>query len=503
MKKNTAANMLFFVLTFPIMFIITPMILKYVGKEAYGVWALTGTILVFIELFGGLQTPSALSVFIPKYEPKTRHKDINELVNTTFFFFLSTAALLAGIYFLTEPLLLKAFFKVDAGLLETARFVLGVSVYAFLINFVMMGFGYLMCGFNVFYVLSIMHTVTAYVRFGLMAAALLAGFGIKGIVTVQMGTLLLESVITLVCTKIIFPPLGFGLKYFSLQKLKALLGLSVKLFFTKASTLVNQNIDKLILGYFINPVMAAYYQIGSSISKYISQVPEMLGLFSLLPAASELKARGMMEKIKVMFDRVNKYMFFLAVFLMAGIMIFGKEFIRLWLGEGYENVYIVMMALAAGYTYNLVGYASMHILNGLEKTRETMTVSIFSALINVILSVVLTWKFGMIGALCGTLISIVIGSSLLYIIYFKILGHGLNISGIFIKPAMSALAGFGVIYLVESRFILSSAWPIFFLKALIFSAVYFGLTVFVLRQFDPYDFELLKGFISKKTKVKS
>jgi O-antigen/teichoic acid export membrane protein len=247
--------------------------------------------------------------------------------------------------------------------------------------------------------------------------------------------------------------------------------------------------------------MAAFYQIGSSISKYITQVPEMLGLFSLLPAASELKARGMMDKIKVMYDRVNKYMFYGALFLMSGIVMFGKEFTKLWLGDGYESAYVVMMVLSAGYTYSLIGYASMHILNGLEKTKETMTVSMISAFINIVLSALLTWKFGLNGALAGTTISIVIGASLLYGLFYRILGHRLDIAGIFIKPAVSALAGFGVIFLIETTVITASAWPLFFAKASIFTAVYFVMTVFVFRHFDGYDIELLKGFFGKKSKA--
>ena len=414
MKKNTIANAVFFILSFPVFFIATPIILKFTGKGAFGIWALTGTLLVFVELIGGLQVPTAISVLVPKVDPKKQPDEINKLVNTMFFFFLFMAAIMAGAYFFAEPFIIKAFFKVDAGLIETARFVLGFSVYAFLINFVMLGFGYLMGGFNLFYILSIMHTISTYVRTGLMIAALYAGFGIKGVVVAQMGVLLLETIVTLVYLKIAFPPLGFGLKYFSLEKLRSLLGLGLKLLVAKSGPLVNSNIDKLVLGYFLNPVMTAYYQIGGNISKYISQVPEMLGLFSLLPAAAELKARGMMEKIRVMFDRVNKYTFFLAMLLMTGIIIFGREFIRLWVGEGYDNAYVVMMALAAGYTMGLFGYVPMNILNGLERTKSTMLASAVSAVLNISLSAFLTWKFGLYGALAGTLISITASSIMLY-----------------------------------------------------------------------------------------
>jgi O-antigen/teichoic acid export membrane protein len=501
MKKNTVTNIIYFILTFPLMFIITPLILKHVGKEVYGIWALTGTILVFVELFGGIQTPSALSVLVPKYDPKRQHRDINELTNTMFFFYAAAAILFGIIYFFAQGAIISAFFKVRPGLIPTTQFVLGFSVILFLLNFVLMGFGYLMGSFNIFYIVNIMHIITAFLRVILMAAALIMGYGIQGVVVAQMGTLLLESIVTLVYTKIVFPPLGFGIKYFSLKKLKDLLGLSVKLVFAKMSSLVNFNIDKLVLGYFLNPVMAAYYQLGSSVSKYISQVPDMLGLSSLLPAASELRARGMLHKVSLLYDRVNKYIFFFALYLLSGILIFGREFTGLWLGAGYDDAYMVMIFLAAGYTYSLVGYAASNILNGLEKVNETMTVSIISAAINVVLSAILTYKFGLRGALAGTLISIVIGASLLYLMFFRILRHRMNIWNVFLKPAIAALFGFAGIYFIQQRLLTAHAWPVFLAKGILYTALYFSVCIFVLRHFDSYDMDLVRGYLPflKKT----
>ena len=82
-KKNTISSLAFFILTFPIMFIVTPLILKFAGKEAYGIWAITATIIAFLE-FIGLQTPTALSINIPKYDLKKGGMEINGLLNISF-----------------------------------------------------------------------------------------------------------------------------------------------------------------------------------------------------------------------------------------------------------------------------------------------------------------------------------------------------------------------------------------------------------------------------------
>ena len=134
LKKNSITNILHFILTFPLMFIITPMILKYVGKELYGVWALTGTILIFVELFGGIQTSSALSILVPRYNPETQNKDINELVNTMFVFYLFSAMVFLILYLLTQSSILKLFFNVKKEIIPLTKFIISFSLYLSLIH---------------------------------------------------------------------------------------------------------------------------------------------------------------------------------------------------------------------------------------------------------------------------------------------------------------------------------------------------------------------------------
>ncbi len=503
LSKNSLTNILHFLLTIPVIFVLTPLILRYVGKEVYGIWVLTGTILVFLELLGGVQTPTALSILVPRYNPKKDYDEINSLVNTMFVFYFFSALFFLALYLLFEGSLIQMFFNVDNELIPLTRFILGFSVAMFLFNFVLLGFGYLVGAFNITYFTNILHVVIAYARAGLIIAALFLGYGIKGVVAAQMATLILETVIILAFTKKVFPPLKFNPLLFSTKKLKDLLSLSIRLVFSRAAYLINYHVDKLILGYFINPVMAAYYQIGASITKYISRIPEIVGLPSLVPAASELKAKNQPEKIKVLYERVNKYMFYPAVFFAAGILIFGKEFTFLWLGEGYGQVYTVMVFLCAAYTYGLIGYPAMNILNGLGKVNGPMIITSVAAVLNIALSIVLTIKYGLNGALAATVISIFAGNSAMYLLFFIRVRYPLRLVNIFLKPLIAAAAAFFVNGFIEGADLIKEGWVYFLIKITVFALVYFILTVFVFKHFDDKDINLIKGVLpgGKKNKT--
>jgi O-antigen/teichoic acid export membrane protein len=492
LRKNTVTNIAFFVLTFPIMFILTPFILKHVGKELYGAWSLVTTILVFVELAGGMLTTGSVCIMVPKYDPREKEKDINEIMNTMFFFYLTSAVMIGLLFFIFRQTVMDTFFRVSPDIMDQVKFVMVFSLYAFLLNFVLTAFISLLAALNVLYITNIMHIIMGYLRAAAMVAALLMGYGIRGIAVVQMTSVLLETCVLSVYVKIVYPLFKVGTNYISFNKFRELISIGFKLVVSRISSLFGQNADKLILAYFTNPVYAGYYQIGSSISKYILQIPEMMGLGSLMPAASELKSRDMSDKIHTLFIRTTRYVFFAGILMGAGILVFGGEFTFLWLGAGFDDVHKVMAVLAFAYTASLLGYPAMNILNGMERVKEVMWASVAVTILNFILSVVLTKYYGLNGTLVSAAVSLTVGGLAFYFIYRVITKKAGGLVMSFMKPAVSAAVAFGVIFLIDHFIKLNAGWITFLTKAAVFTAVYLVLTVFVLKTFDEYDMNLMK-----------
>ena len=500
-KKNSFTNILQFALTLPLVFIITPLILKFAGKEAYGIWAITGAIIIFLE-YMSLQTPAAVSVDVPKYNPKTEPEKINETMNTLFVFFLVLAAAAAAVFLLFRESLLAAFFRTEGALLSEASFVLSFSVLAWLFNFVFVSFAYLTGGLNTFYPCNILHIVTGYLRVALMAAALFMGYGIKGIVAAQMGTIILETFLIIAWMKIIFPPFAFNPLLFRLKRLERLIRLGVKLAVIRLAGSVSLNADKLILGYFLNPVYAAYYQIGAGISRYVSMLPDIIGSASLVPAASELRQKKDTQRVFGIFDRMLKYILTGGVFISAGIVFFGREFIYLWLGEGYETSYTVMAVLAAAYCAGLVIVPMQHVLNGLEKMNKLMIVAGSAAVLNIALSVILASKYGINGALAGTATAITAGAIATWILFKKETGHSLRYKELFVMPLISAAAAYAPVFaFVKIMPGIEASWPALLMKVFLFSVLFVLFEVKVFRHIDEYDTGVVRRFLKRENKT--
>ena len=499
-KKNTFTNVLQFALTFPLMFIITPMIIKYTGKEAFGIWAITGSILVFLEYLS-LQTPTAVGIDVPKYDLKKDSLKVNEIANTMFVFYLAAALTAWAAFLLLKQPVLSVFYReVSPALIPDAVFVLTVSTGLYLVNFTLTSFGYLTGGFNIFYPCNILHIITGYIRVALMAWSLYAGHGIRGIVLVQMSTIIAESLALMIWLKIIYPPLSFNPALFRMKTLKRMAGLGIKLIFIRISSTVAYASDKLILGFFTGPVAVAYYQLGFGVSKYISMLPEILGTATLVPSASKLGQEEGKKLLFGIFDRMTKHIFIAGVFIAAGIIFFGREFTLLWLGKGFDDAYMVMAVLAAVYCIGAAVAPMQQVMNGMEKIKRLMVLTGSAAASNVILSAVLTSMYGIKGALAAAAVTVTASSLLTAVLFTSETGHKFNPVKMLFKPLISALAACGALYVAELFIDFHQGWAVFAFKCIVFGLIYLAAEVFVLRDIDSYDLSVMAAFFKRKEK---
>ncbi len=499
LKKNSISNILYFILTLPIMFVLTPMIINSVGAEDYGIWVIAGTVLVFTELIANFQTSSALSVMIPRIDPKKEPEKINEVISTLFVYYLAAAVFVCVAYFFLEPLIMKAFFRTSPEKAGFASMIMALSIYPFMANFVIAGIGYLAGAFNIFYLSNMLHIITSYVRTALMIWAVKAGTGITGVVYSQMGTLIAESIVIVFFCRMIFPPLRVSLRLFSAGTLSYMIRLSAKLFTARASNVLSANFDKLALGFFINPAAAGIYQLGAGIARYISNLPEMLGFASLLPASSELKRENRQDTMKVLADKTSRYTAFAGIFMAAAIITFGKEFIYLWLGKGYEDVYSVMAILACAYAISILSYPIQNILNGTGHEKKAMWAGIISSVITTVLITVFTWKMGIKGAAYAALASSFISLFLYYVYYVSLTGHVINLLKHIIKPAATGVILFMAFYTISQ----AGNWLIFFLKAVLYTAAFMAIVQGAFRIFDQNEINsLIKHFNMGKRNTK-
>jgi O-antigen/teichoic acid export membrane protein len=125
----------------------------------------------------------------------------------------------------------------------------------------------------------------------------------------------------------------------------------------------------------------------------------------LTPAISALETRGDRQAIRRALLDGTRYSLLLILPIAMGLLMLGKPFLTLWLGERHANAsYPVLVILTVSVTFALSQAVAGQILYGIGRLTWRMTAVIIEAIANVAISVALVYPLGIEGVAFGTAI---------------------------------------------------------------------------------------------------
>lgn len=210
-----------------------------------------------------------------------------------------------------------------------------------------------------------------------------------------------------------------NMQYFDKAIFKELLGYTFFIFLSDIVDQLNSNIDKFLLGRIIGTIPVAIYSVGFNLKNYYISVswivPEMF-----VPKANRLAIDDSHEKeLTNIFIQVGKINNYLMLLILSGFVLVGRQFISLWVGNEYDtSYYATIILMFAGYI-PAIQTLGVNIQNAKNMHRMRSVVYFIIACINVILSVLLISKWGVIGTCLGTLFATLLGHGLFMNWYYN------------------------------------------------------------------------------------
>ena len=104
--------------------------------------------------------------------------------------------------------------------------------------------------------------------------------------------------------------------------------------------------------------------------------------------------------------------------IITGFILFGKQFINIWAGKGYDDAYIIACILMIPITIPLIQNIGLSILQAKNLHKFRTIIFLFIAIINVMISIPMSKKYGGIGAAIGTAFSLLVGQGIILNIYY-------------------------------------------------------------------------------------
>ena len=201
---------------------------------------------------------------------------------------------------------------------------------------------------------------------------------------------------------------------------------------------INWKVDGVILGILSTTSVIAVSSVGTQLINYFRSLASAIsGIF--LPKATKMTALNCGEKeLTDLMIKVGRLQFFVIGLTLIGFIILGKGFIKLWVGQDYEDVYIIFLMLAIALVIPSCQSVGINILEARNMHKFRSIVYMCIAVLNIIITVMLVPKYEAIGAAIGTTFSLIIGNNIIINFYYAKKIH-LEIKRFFKEVFMKAI----------------------------------------------------------------
>lgn len=177
-------------------------------------------------------------------------------------------------------------------------------------------------------------------------------------------------------------------------------------------SIVNLEADKLIIGRFLGVASVAPYQVGNRLALLSRALPLQL-LGALFPHFTAQQARGTGALEVALTYRSSLRALMLATLVIVGFLIaIAKPFMDIWLGRPLPGAASIAIALLVSYSFSNLAGVGATLLRAEGAPKYETLIAIFSAALNIGLTVLLVPRFGLAGVVAGTIAGNVAGSLL-------------------------------------------------------------------------------------------
>lgn len=465
------------VLNIAVAFFMIPFVINAIGDRWYGLWVLVGTLVGYYGFFE-LGISTANERFIARAIGQDDEDEVNTVFNTSLQIFL-VVALIALVLTAVIVLVCPRFVK-NPGEINIFRIVILIVGFDTALSFPIRSvFGFLFAHVR-YDVVNMIGISKLILRTALIVFFLGRGYGLITLALITLGVDLFQYAVSALYLKRNYPGVHLNLRETSRDMVRQLLGYSIYSFISNVAKQLRFHIDAFVITGFLGLSFVTHYNIGGRVAAYyLAVVTSAVALMK--PVFSSLEGKGDFSQIRDKFIFIVKLNTIISVFLGGSILIYGRAFIVRWMGIEYIDSYYVLVVLTIGLIFNTIQITSVTLLYGISKHKFYSIVMVIEGVANILLSILLIRKYGIVGVALGTTVPMLI-TSLFIIPAYTNRVIDLKLTK-YLKVVLGGIFFGGIVHLgcwLLIRDYLISSYPRIVILSLATSAVFIILNGFVL-----------------------
>lgn len=413
-------------------FLYTPWMIQQVGKSDYALYSLVGAFLSYFILDFGLNTSTAR--FVAKYRADGNEEKVSNIIGIISKTYLIIDTIIFVVLAISYFLLDRIFVGLTTNELETLKILYIIAGTFSVLSFVLKPIDGIMLAYE-FFIPNKLFDMIHKVGSVLIIVTLLMFHGdIYSLIFVNGATAFIASLFKYIYFKN-KTKIQINWNYYDKQLIKSLFSFSVWIFLIGLSQRFRLSFIPSILGIQSNSSEIAIFSLGMTIEGFVWTISSALnGLF--LPKVTRMSLNSSdRAKISELLLKVGRIQYFIILAIFSGFCIFGKTFIKLWIGEEFASTYYVVTLLLAPSLINSTQAIASDMVYADNKVKYTSPIILSTSLIGLIASFLLSPKYGAIGCASCTCIALLLYSIFVNVFYKRNLK--LNIGNFFKKCHLS------------------------------------------------------------------
>lgn len=422
-----------------------PFMLRMMGKSEYGLYSIAASIVAYLTVLD-LGFGNAIIRYTAKYRAEGNVDDQYKMFGLFFLIYsaIGVITLIAGgvLYLNAENIFDSAMTAIE---MSRTKIVLVLMVVNLAVTFPFSLFGSIITAYEQF----VFQKVIAIFRIILNTATMivLLTLGYKAVAMVVVTTIF--NILTLgsnycYCKRYLKIKLKFGL--FQWGFFKEILIYSFWIFLNAIMDRIYWSTGQFVLGAFAGPAVVAVFAVAIQLEHmYMNFSTAVNG--GLLPKVTAMTVKDSDGKsISDLFIKTGRIQYCVMVLVLSGFFLFGRQFIRIWAGEGYDGAYTITMIFFVPLTVPLIQNLGIAILQARNQMKFRSLLYLAISFVSLGAQIPLAKYYGGIGCACAIAGALVLGQIIVMNIYYQkkqkinIIGFWFEIAKMSVVPAFLTVA---------------------------------------------------------------
>jgi O-antigen/teichoic acid export membrane protein len=485
LKAGTILNYTIILLNTLVGLLYTPFMIHTMGQSEYGLYALVASVISYLTILD-LGLGNAVIRYTAKLRAENKTDEQYEMFGTFIILYsiIGVVALVAGVGLLCN---LDIIFENTMTLLEVerAQIMMVLLIFNLCVTFPMSIFGSIITAYEHFVFPRIVNICRIILNTLVMVCLLKMGYKAIALVIVQTIFNILSLFLNYIyCKKQLRIKVVF--RRFKWSFLKEVGIYSFWIFLNVIMDKIYWSTGQFVLGAIVGTTAVAVYAVSIQLQTMYMQFSTAISSVFLPKVTAIVTTTNDDRIISDLFIRTGRIQYIIMSLIFFGFIVFGRQFIQLWVGTGYEEVYLICILFFASLLVPLIQNLGISVLQAKNQMKFRSILYVTIAVLSLIFQIIFAKKYGGIGCAIAVSGALLLGQGIIMNVYYSRVQHfdiksfWKEILRMSIVPILLTVVAIGI----TSRFEIDT-WTKWVISIAIYCIIYIPLFwVFSMNQYE-------------------